>query len=215
MFYLLFIFYSILFCWLITRIQFFKNAGLPHQTLIALFIIRIFSLLIGCYVNLYVLRVSDSLTFHKMGIEEFNLFFTNPHEYFVNIFQDPYAHGYSRLLEDSNSFWNNLRTNLIAKMLSIFDFLTFKNFWINTLFLNFLVFFGCVALYKIFIRIFPKAFFPLIFCIFLFPSALFYTAMIHRDGLIFLSLSMIIYHVFFFMKTHVSLLKKSLIIIFL
>lgn len=212
MFYLLFIFYFVLFCWFISRLRFFKSSGLPIQILIVLFIIRIFSLLVGCYVNLYILPVSDSLVFHRMGIDEFNLLFSHPHEYFVNIFQDPYAHGYSRLLEDSNSFWNNFRTNLIAKMLSVFDFFSLKNFWINTLFFNFLVFCGCVALYKTFIQLFPKGFWQLIFCIFLFPSALFYTSMIHRDGLIFLSLSMIIYHLFFLIQTRTSFLKNILII---
>lgn len=212
MFYLLFIFYLVLFCWFISRLRFFKSSGLPIRILIVLFIIRIFSLLVGCYVNLYILPVSDSLAFHRMGIDEFNLLFSHPHEYFVNIFQDPYAHGYSRLLEDSNSFWNNFRTNLIAKMLSVFDFFSFKNFWINTLFFNFLVFFGCVALYKTFIQLFPKGFSQLIFCIFLFPSALFYTSMIHRDGLIFLSLSMIVYHLFFLMQSRTSILKNNLII---
>lgn len=210
MFYLLFIFYSVLFCWLITRIKFFRKSGLPIQTLIVLFIIRIFSLLVGCYFNLYVLPVSDSLTFHHMGIVEFNLLFKNPHEYFVNIFNSPYVHGYSRLLDDSNSFWNNLRNNLIAKMLSVFDFLSFKNFWINTLFFNFFVFFGSVALYKVFISIFPKAFSQLLFCIFLLPSALFFSAMIHRDGLILLSLSMIVYHLFFLMRSHHLSVKKIL-----
>ena len=197
MFYLLFILYSVLFCWLITRIKFFSNSGLSRQILIALFIIRIFSLLVGCYFNLYVLPFSDSLVFHHMGIEEFNLLFENPHEYLVNIFHNPYVHGYSRLLEDSDSFWNNLRTNLIAKILSVFDLFSFRNFWINTLFFNFVVFFGSVALYKVFIRVFPKAFFQLIICIFLLPSALFFSAMIHRDGLILLSISMIVYHLFF------------------
>jgi hypothetical protein len=214
LFYLLFIFYSVLFCWLITRIKFFRKSGLSDQTLIFLFIIRIFSLLVGCYFNLYVLPVSDSLTFHHMGIEEFNLLFKNPHEYFINIFNNPYVHGYSRLLEDSNSFWNNLRTNLIAKMLSVIDFFSFKNFWINTLFFNFFVFFGSVALYKVFISIFPKGVFQLIFCIFLLPSALFFSAMIHRDGLILLSLSMIVYHLFFLMRSHQISTKGILIITF-
>jgi hypothetical protein len=159
-----------------------------------------------------VLPVSDSLVFHHMGIDEFNLLFTNPHEYLINIFQNPYAHGYSRVFEDSHSFWNNFRTNLIAKMLSLFDFFSFKSFWINTLFFNFLVFFGGVALYKVFIKIFPKGFYQLIFCIFLLPSALFYSSMIHRDGLIFLSVSMIIYHLFFLIRLHQPTIKRILLI---
>jgi hypothetical protein len=147
-----------------------------------------------------------------MGIEQFHLLFKNPHEYLVDIFQSNYSTGYSRLLDDTHSYWNNLRTNLLAKMLSIFDLFSFGSFWINTLFYNFLIFFGCIALYKVFIKIFPKRFYSVIFCIFILPSALFYSAMIHRDGLILLSLSMIIYHLFFIMTGSKISWKRMIII---
>ena len=216
MFYILFIFYLALFCWLITRIRFFKNTGLTNQLLIALFIVRILFMLASCYVNLYVLPVSDVIEFQRSGNEQFNLLFTNPHDYFINIFQDPYAHGYSRLFNDYHSFWNNLRSNLIAKMISIFDLFSFKNFWINSLFFNFLMFFGSVALYKVFINQFPKAAIQLIFCIFLLPSAIFFSSMIHRDGLIFLAVSMIVYH-FYFMANpgRISGRRLAILILFL
>lgn len=213
MIYLLFIFYCVLFCWLITRIHFFKKSGLSNRILITLFVVRILSLIVGCYVNLYILPVSDSVVFHHMGIVQSDLLFQNPHEYFVDIFQSNYSTGYERLLDDTHSYWNNLRTNLLAKMLSIFDLFSARSFWINTLFYNFLVFFGCVALYKVFIKIFPRSFYSIIFCIFILPSALFYSAMVHRDGMILLSLSMIIYHLFFIMKEHKISLKRIVIIV--
>jgi hypothetical protein len=154
----------------------------------------------GCYVNLYILPVSDTVAFHNMGTDDFNLLLRNGREYFSQIFHNPYVHGYSRLFDDYHSFWNNLRTILIVKMVSIFDFFSFKDFWINSLFFNFIVFFGCAALYKVFVRVFPQSGIPLILCIFLFPSALFFSAMIHRDGLIFLAISMVVYHLYFFKK---------------
>lgn len=211
--YLLFILYCILFCWLITRIKFFTQSGLSNRILITLFLLRIFTLIIGCYLNEYYFPVSDSVAFHKMGIEEYKLLFHNPHEYFVNLFQNNYTHGYSRFLDDSKSYWNNLKTNLLAKMLSIFDLFSFKSFLINTLFYNFLVFFGFVALYRVFIKIFPESFYQLIFCIFLLPSALLFTSMIHRDGLILLSLSMIIYHLFFILNNDQLSWKRIWIVI--
>ena len=221
MIYLLFLFYCFVFCWLITRIRFFKQSGLSNRTLITLFIIRIFTLIVGCYLNLYYFPVSDSVVFHKMGIDEFHLLFQNPHEYFVNIFHANSSESYSRLLDDSKSYWNDLRNNLLAKMLSVFDLFSFKSFLINTLFFNFLVFFGVVALYKVFIKIFPTISIQLIICIFLLPSALFFSAMIHRDGLILLSLSMIIYHLYFMMNEHqfswkkIGIVVSFLILIFL
>ncbi len=197
MIYFLFILYSAIFCWLIARISFFKKSGLPAKLLLTLFVIRIFVLIVNAGINLYYMPVSDSVNFNLFGIEEYHLFFQNPHEYFVNIFHANSPQAYSRLLDDSHSYWNNLRTNLLIKMLSIFDLFSFGNYLINTLFYNFLVFFGFVALYRVFVKIFPNSFYQLIFGIFLSPSALFFTSMIHRDGLILLSLSMIIYNVFF------------------
>lgn len=213
MIYLLFIVYCVLFCWLITRIRFFSQSGLSNRVLVTLFIIRILALLVGSYLNLYYFPVSDSVAFHQMGIDEFNLLFQNPHEYFVNIFHTEPSQSYSRLLDDSNSYWNNLRNNLLAKMLSIFDLLSFKSFLINTLFFNFLIFFGVVALYRVFIKIFPASSLQLILCIFLLPSALFFSAMIHRDGLILLSISMIIYHLFFMINQRQLLWKKLFIVL--
>lgn len=216
MIYLLFIFYCFLFCWLITRIRFFTESGLSNRILITLFIIRIFTLIVGCYFNLYYFPVSDSVAFHEMGIDEFNLLFQNPHEYFVNIFHANSPESYSRLLDDSNSYWNNLRNILLAKMLSVFDLFSFKSFLINTLFFNFLVFFGVVALYRVFIKIFPALSIQLIICIFLLPSALFFSAMIHRDGLILLSISMIIYHLYFMINQHQFSWKKiGIVMLFL
>jgi hypothetical protein len=212
LFYLLFIFYCILFCWLITRIKFFTQSGLSHQILIVLFLLRIVASLIGSYFNLYYYPFSDSLGFHNEGIIENHLLFSNPHEYFTNIFQDTYHNNYSGLLDTTNSFWNNTKSVVIVKLLSIFDIFSGKNFFINTLFYNFFVFFGAVALYKVFITIFPDSSYPLIACIFILPSALFFTAMIHRDGLTLLSLSIVIYNLFFMMNYHQFSWKRILII---
>jgi hypothetical protein len=215
LFYILFIIYAVFFCWLITRIRFFRSTGLLPQLLVALFIVRILVMIAGCYVNLYILPVSDTVAFHNMGTDDFNLLLRNGREYFSQIFHNPYVHGYSRLFDDYHSFWNNLRTILIVKMVSIFDFFSFKDFWINSLFFNFIVFFGCAALYKVFVRVFPQSGIPLILCIFLFPSALFFSAMIHRDGLIFLAISMVVYHLCFFEKKGNTFKKIVIISLFL
>lgn len=214
MFYLLFIAYIFIFCWLITRIKFFKQSGLGTRILITLFLFRVAASLIGCYFNLYYYPFSDTLIFHKEGIIEYDLLFKNPGAYFTNIFFDSHQNNYSGLLSTSQSFWNDTRSNLIIKMLSVFDIFSGKNFFINTLFYNFLIFFGPVALYRVFIKVFPKSQYPLIACIFLLPSALFFSAMIHRDGLILLAISMIVYYLFFLMNQNNFSWKKILGIVF-
>ncbi len=213
--YLLFIFYTILFCWLITRLKFFKKSGLGNRLLIILFLIRIISGLASCYINAYYYPVSDAVKFHKDGIVEFNLLFNNPYEYLTNIFHSNYSN-YSNFLESSGSFWNDLRTNIIAKILSIFDVFSAQTFFINTLFFNFLIFFGAIYFYKVFIKIFPKHRFIIIICIFLLPSVVYFTSGVHRDGFIFLSLSIVIYNMHL-MTERKGYLWKSIfsIIIFL
>lgn len=143
---------------------------------------------------------TDTAFFQQEGIAEYHLLFNNTSEYFTNIFHSNHNNSYSGFLESSDSYWNDTRSNLIVKMLSVFNIFSGRNFYINTLFYNFLIFFGAVGLYKVFIKIFPLYPFILIACIFLLPSVIYFTSGIHRDGLIFLSLSMLMYHLFFLLR---------------
>jgi hypothetical protein len=213
LFYLLFTFYLILFCWLITRIRFFKESKLRNRILIALFLIRVFVGLVNGYINLYYYPVSDAVGFQFQGIEEYHLLFQNPSEYFTNIFHSNHNIGYGNFLESSDSFWNDTRSNLIVKMLSVFNIFSRMIFFINSLFYNFLIFFGTVGLYRVFIKIFPAYRLVLIACIFLLPSVIYFSSSIHRDGLIYLSLSMVIYHLFFMMQNKKYSFKNILIIL--
>ena len=214
--YILFFFYLALFCWLISRMRFFKEAGLGRQILICLFLVRVVAGLVNGYINIYYYPNTDISSFQQEGISEYNLLFHDPYEYFTNIFHSNHNNSYSGFLESSNSYWNDTRSNLIAKMLSIFDIFSRKNFYINILFYNFFIFFGAAALYKVFIKNFPSGSFVLIACIFLFPSVIYFSSGIHRDGLIFLSLSMLIYHLSFIFKTKkISRKRIFMVLIFL
>jgi hypothetical protein len=64
----------------------------------------------------------------------------------------------------------------------------------------------------VFIKIFPTSFYQLIICIFLLPSAWYFSSEIHRDGLILLFLSMVIYHLFFMLNEHQLSRKRILVI---
>ena len=200
MLYIYIIFLLLLICWLIPRISFFYKSGLGTNLLVSLFLVRIIAAIAGYYFSVYYYRQSDSLLFHNFSIQEYNLIFTDLPDYFTNLFTTGYDKGYGGFFDTSQSYWNNLGSNLIIKLLSLFNLVSFKSFLINTLLFNFLVFFAPVALYKVFISLFPDSRKALIICIFLLPSALFFTSIIHKDALIFLSLSMVIYHIFFWLK---------------
>lgn len=210
--YLLFIFYLLLFCWLISRLNFFKKSGIETNTLIILFLIRIAAGFVNSYINLYHYATSDVVEFQKEGIEEYKLLLHHPLEYVANIFHNSYV-TYSGFLETTDSFWNDLRTNIIAKILSIFDVFSHCNFFINTLFFNFLMLFGAIYFYRLFIKIFPSHKIVIIVCVFLLPSVIYFTSGIHRDGFIYLSLSIVIYNVYYIMDTKTFPWKKLISII--
>ena len=97
--------------------------------------------MVNAYLNTIYNPFTDVNSFHLQGIAEYNLLFHHTREYFVNIFHNTHSEGFGNFLESSDSFWNDTRSNLIVKMLSIFDIFSGKNFFIDSLFFNFLVFF--------------------------------------------------------------------------
>lgn len=191
--YVLYIAVLIAFCLLLKRAGFFVNSGLTARWLIIFFLARAALGLLNCYLSYHYFEISDSLAFHNFGLNEYYQL-TNNFNYFVHeTFQD-YGKNYSGLLETSHSFWNNLKENVIVKMLGVLNVFTFRNFYINTLIFNITVFTGTVAFYR---AIAPHFLYKrlLAFCVFLFPSALFFTSTIHRDGLIWMSLGVVLYAV--------------------
>jgi hypothetical protein len=215
---LLFFIYLVSFCWLLTKIKFIRNAGINNQTIIILFLIRIIAGVINGYINLYHYAGTDAASFHQESIIEYHLLFNNPKEYFTNIFN--YHNQNSGLLDITDSFWNNLRGNLMVKLLSIFNIFSRGNFFINTIFYNFIIFFGSISFYKIFIRLFPDKKILLVVGLFLLPSLLYFSSGIHKDGLIFLGLGICCYNLFYILKEHFSFkhllyLLSGLMIVFL
>lgn len=126
-------------------------------------------------------------------MEEYQLLFTDPKLYLTNLFIDGYGNNYSGFFATKNSYWNNLGPNVIIKLLSLFNLISFENFLINTLLFNVLIFAGSVALYRVFISLFPEGKYPLTAAIFLLPSAVLFSSYPHKEGMILLLLSLVIY----------------------
>ncbi len=196
MIYLLFFVYLILFCWLLTKIRFIVSSGLGNRTIIILFLLKILAGIANAWITLYHYQGTDSAFFHIQGIAEYHLLFTEPAKYLSNIFDHNNTTSFTSIFDTTDSFWNNLRSNIIIKLLSIFDIFSGCNYFINSLFYNFLVFFGSISIYKIFIQLFPGKRNIIIVTVFLLPSFIYFTSGIHRDGLIFLALAIVCYNMF-------------------
>jgi hypothetical protein len=213
--YLLFIFYLVLFCWLLPRITFIKNAGLNTRILIGLFLLRVVFGMVSVYIDLYYYPwQTDVAGFYLQGTKEYHLLWQNPVEYLTNIFQSKYSDPYGSFFGTHHSYWNNLRNNLIIKLMSVLDIFSGVNIYVNSLLYNFLVFWGSIGLYRVFIKIFPGRRTILLLTVFLLPSSVYFSSSIHRDGLIFLSLSMITFYVYSLMAEKKYYVKRIIYLAF-
>ena len=191
-----------------------KNAGLHNKYILILFITKIIAgLAIGWIsYNLYNTG-NDYWDVNREGWKEYQLLWTNPGEYFTNIFKSQYSQGYGGMFDSFQSFWNDLRNNIIIKFLSVCNIFSRGNYYINSLFFNFFCFLGHVAFYRVFIQIYKKQQAGVIVCCFLLPSMLYFTSGVQKDGIIFTTLGLLCYAVFTALQQNKFTLKKWVVII--
>jgi hypothetical protein len=157
---------------------------------------------------------NDYWDVNREGWKEYQLLLSNPKEYFTNIFKSQYTRGYGAMFDSFQSFWNDLRNNIIIKFLSVCNIFSRGNYYINSLFFNFFCFLGHVAFYRTFIQIYKKQHLAVIVCCFLLPSMLYFTSGVQKDGIIFTTLGFLSYTVFKCLQQN-YFSKKSLLIILL
>lgn len=196
----LFVIYLILFSWLVTKTSFFSRSGLTKTQLVFFFLLKvaagIFYGWIGIYYGQYA-KMADTWNYHTESLKEYSLLFNHPGEYFTNLFYNPYHDGMIRFFDSSDSYWNDLKSNVIIKLLSLFNIFSLGNYFVNVIFYSFLTFYGPVSFFKVMYHIFPGQKTQVMLATFLVPSFLYWTSGIHKDGLIFLGLGFIIYNIYF------------------
>ncbi len=201
--YLLFVIYLVVFAWLVTRIRFFQQSGLSNPQLAIIFLLKVMAGIFYGWIGLYyggLAQMSDTWAYFSHSREEFGLLKSDPYEYLTNLFHNPYGGGFEKFFNSDESYWNDLKANAFIKVLSVFNIFSFENYYVNVIFYSFLTLFGAVAIYRVMADVFPASRVPVILASFLVPSFLYWTSGIHKDGLIFLGISLIVYHVYFGLK---------------
>jgi hypothetical protein len=143
-------------------------------------------------------------------MSEYHLLTDNPREYFTNIVHNPYSGGWGNFFGSIDSYWNDLKGNVVVKLLSIFDILSFGHYYVNVIFYCFISLFGPVAFYKVMRDVFPGKNLPLVLACFFIPSFIYWTSGIHKEGLLFLGISIIVYHLYFGWKEKKYSVKRWL-----
>lgn len=214
--YLLFAGYLILFSWIVTLTGFFKKAGLRPAQLVILFLIKIIAGIIYGWIGIYYGQYAymfDTWGFHYAGLEETRLLFDHPKEYFSNLFYSGYENKYGGFLDPQKSWWNDLKGNMFIKLISVFNIFSLGNYYINVIFYSFISLLGPVAIYRTMLDVFPGNKWQIVLATFFIPSFLYWTSGIHKDGLVFMAISLLIFHFYFGFKRKSFTTGSKLIIL--
>ena len=187
-------FFYILLAFFITKI--IKNKPIPLSTK-EVFLAFGLKVLLGCiygYIFLHYYNGDDTWYLHERSKIEYNLLINDPLTFFSEYTpQSAFA--------KSNTFWEgvyyyikDLEYFLIAKTFAFVNILSRGNYYINTVFFNFIVFWGHYWLFAVLQKEFPAKRTVLLIGIFFFPPTVFWLSGIRADGLLFFFMSLLFLH---------------------
>lgn len=156
--------------------------------------------------------VTDYYVTNNYGIQEYHSLINTPRTFFTDLFSSTYTEK-SEFFGSKASYWNDLRYNIIYKVLAFTDVLSRGNYYINSLFFNFVAFVGTVALYRVFIDIYPGKKWNVIIGCFLLPSLLFYSSGIHKDLIVFTALGIFCYCLYFSVENNFTVKRICLLLL--
>ncbi len=207
----LFIGYLIALSWLLTRLRFFKGAGLTKTQLILVYILKIAAGIFYGWLGIFygtTANMTDTWFYHAGGLQEQQILLNDPAKFFGELVHDPYQNGRWKFLSTENSYWNDLKSNAITKSLAILNFLTGGYYMVNVLFYNLLGMVGLICYYRVLIDRYPTKKTAVGLGVILLPSVLFWTSGIHKEGLIFTALGAILYSVYFMLKQNKRSIRR-------
>lgn len=215
--YLLFTAYLILFAWLVTKVKFFTKTGFTNSQLVIIFLLKVMAGIFYGWIGVYygqMAQMIDTWAYHVESLKEYELLISHPVDFFTNLFRNSYEGGYSNFLVSENSWWNDVKANFLIKIMAIFNLFSFGNYYVNVIFYSFLSLFGPVAIYRVMKDIFPSKRFSVLLASFLIPSFLYWTSGLHKEGLIFVGLALMIYHFYFGFKEKKFSFSRIFLILF-
>ncbi len=179
-----------------------------------LFVIKISVGITGGLVSHFLMHDNtDQYGYTLQGLIEYDNLIHHPKKFFTDSLPSAYNNNLGEFFGSRNSFWNDVRNNILIKTIGVFNILSRGNYYINSLFFNFVGFFGHVALFKVFKHIFPKQHWAIIVGCFLLPSSLYFTSLIGKDMIVFTALGIFCYALYFSLENGFT--KKKLVYILL
>ena len=196
---LLFAGYLVLFAWLVTRVKFFTKSGLSPAQLIIIFLLKVMAGIIYGWIGVYygnLAQMVDTWSFHYASLNQHQLLMDDPMLFFKKFLDTSHTDGYGGFLYE-NTWWASIDINLIMNLLAFFNIFSQGHYYINIVFYSFLTLFGPIAFYRVMNHYFREAKIANLISVFLIPSFLYWTSGIHKEGLIFIAIALIMYSFYF------------------
>ncbi len=193
----LFIFYFLLLGFWLTRIKIVKETEIGTPVLLILFTIKIMAGIAVGLASYYIFKYqTDYFQTNLYGIQEYHSLFESPKVFFTDLFKSNYTET-GEFFGSRGSYWNDLRLNIIYKVLAFTNIFSRGNYYINSLFFNFGSFIGSILLYKVFINVYPSKKWQIAIGCFLLPSTLYFGSGIFKDLIVLTALSVFCYSLYF------------------
>ena len=214
--YILFLGYLLFFSWLVTRVKFFTKTGLSSPQLIILFLLKVLAGIFYGWIGRYygnLAQMQDTWGYHLNSLQEYQLLLKDPVDFFTNIFYNPYDGGFMKFFISQDSYWSDIKGNFFIKILSIFNLFSFGHYYVNVIIYSFVSLFGPIAIFRVMNHAFPGKRLQVLLATFLIPSFLYWCSGIHKEGLIFLGISIAVYHVYFASVENKITIKRIFLVI--
>lgn len=184
---LLFSGYLALIGWLLWRLPFFAKSGIPVAGRWGLLALKMMAAAAYGWLFTHLpnyATAADTWRFHYAALTETDWLLSDPQAWLADLYTPRYTND-GGLLATQNSFANDLKDLLFLKLLSLLNLLSGGRYYLNCLLFSFISFFGIVALARCWQQLLRlrSALYPLL-AILLWPSVLFWTSGLHRDGLL-------------------------------
>jgi hypothetical protein len=193
--------YTVLFIFIIRKIQFFRIDGLPEYFPSLVFILKVISgILLGfVYTQYYTDRsTADTLKFFRDSNILFETLKEKPYDFFrmltgIDGDAPELRHYYINMDAWLNNdvLFNDNKT--IIRLNTLFHFFSLGYYNVHVVFLNIFSFTGLMCLYKVFLRIIPQKKTALAILLFLLPSVLFWGSGLLKDGLLIFAFGVLVY----------------------
>jgi hypothetical protein len=139
---------------------------------------------VGVIYIYYYNSIGDTLLFQAYSSQLTDVFFANPGEFFRIFFFDEFS--------EAMDILNEPRVLYFVKILSLLNILTFKNYWISSLYLSLFSFMGTWMLANTIIKIFNTPLLATAFSFLFFPSFVFWTSGILKETFVIGAMNFII-----------------------